>query len=195
MGITQRGADLLYAFKFLKVLTTPWKETSAFKLNVIDENGKRNRSVALDSSERLDAYTPFLRLAYNIKRLIDKVPGTQSRLGNLAAGLYLMKEKYHMTDKRLHSILEKVGVDSMDFLAEDAQWFILEDKRIAPGLYNLSNNKILNKNYEELAFVRDKVQVSNECYPVGEVFGLPIYEVTHVRTNTKIYITASELIK
>ena len=42
------AVDAFIAYKFIKILTTPWKETEAYKLGIIDENGnvlrKRKRS-------------------------------------------------------------------------------------------------------------------------------------------------------
>ena len=40
-----------------------------------------------------------------------------------------------------------------------------------------------------------KVKVNLDCYPIDTVFGLNIYEVTHLKTNQNIYITTNELIR
>ena len=42
-GTVSRIADLFYAFRFLRLLTMPWKKTAAFKTGVIDDKGKRIR--------------------------------------------------------------------------------------------------------------------------------------------------------
>ncbi len=36
--------------------------------------------------------------------------------------------------------------------------------------------------------------VNENCYPVGNVFGIDIYEATHKRTRQKVYVTIDELI-
>ena len=36
---------------------------------------------------------------------------------------------------------------------------------------------------------KDQIRISKESYPVGDVFGVDIYEATHMRTNQKIYVT------
>ena len=41
MGLLLRGADTVYALRFLRLLTMPWEKTAAFKAGVIDENGNR----------------------------------------------------------------------------------------------------------------------------------------------------------
>jgi len=195
MSIGTRAADLAYTFRFLKILTTPWEETSAYKLGIIDDKGKRNKSQKLDTSKHKSAYTTFLRLVYNIKRLIQKVPGAGGKLGNLAAGLWLIKENLNMSDKALEKMLSEMGVDPLDLLQEESQWFLLEDKRISPGVYRVSSDKIVNSTYEEVVRAKDPIRISEKCYPIGEVLGLDIYKATHIRSNQEIYITASELIK
>ena len=75
MGILKRAADLGYTFRFIRMMVMDWTSWDAYKLGIIDENGKRNKSVRLDDDEKKSAYTPFIRLAANIKRLVAKLPG------------------------------------------------------------------------------------------------------------------------
>ena len=39
MGIISRTGDLFYAFRFLKLLVTPFEKTKAFELGIIDQEG------------------------------------------------------------------------------------------------------------------------------------------------------------
>ena len=41
MGLLLRGADTVYALRFLRLLTMPWEKTAAFKAGVVDMNGER----------------------------------------------------------------------------------------------------------------------------------------------------------
>ena len=59
MGILSRAGDLVYTFRFLKLLTTSWEDMSAFKLGLIDAKGKRVKTVNVDTSEKKSAYTAF----------------------------------------------------------------------------------------------------------------------------------------
>jgi len=152
MGIIKRGADLVYAFRFVKMLVTNWKDWDAFKLGLIDEDGKRDKSVKLDNDEKKSAYTPFIRLTANIKRMLSKIPGGGSKLGSFAAALYLIKEQYGIKDDKMAKILREHGIDTIDILAEQSEWFILEDLKISPGIYRIKENKILNTTFEEMVF-------------------------------------------
>ena len=90
MGRLKKAADITYTFRFIRMLVLDWKELDAYKLGIIDENGKRNKNEKLDSSEKKDAYTPFIRLCANIKRLVANIPGGGSKLGSFASALYLI---------------------------------------------------------------------------------------------------------
>ena len=105
MGIIQRAGDLVYSFRFITLLVTPFEKTKAFELGIIDENGKRNKDVKLDTSERKSAYTSFHRLVFNIKKIIAKAPGGSTRLASYAAALYLIREKLELTDKSIQRIV------------------------------------------------------------------------------------------
>ena len=195
MGILKRAADLTYAFRFIRMMVMDWKSWDAYKLGIIDENGKRNRNVKLDNDEKKSAYTPFIRLAANIKRLVAKLPGGGSKLGSFASALYLIKEKYNLKEKNLKDICEKCDVEILDFLNEKNEWFLLEDKQLSPGIYRVANPKLLNKSCSEMVWPKDQVRINDECYPVGDVFGVDIYEATHIKTNQNIFITANELLR
>ena len=193
MGIIKRAADLAYTFRFIRLMAMDWKSWDAYKLGIIDENGKRQRNVKLDNDEKKSAYTPFIRLAANIKRLVAKLPGGGSKLGSFASALYLIKEK--VGQKGIEDICKKFNVDVLDFLNEQNEWFLLDNKQLSPGIYRVTSPKLLNKTCDELVWPKDQVRIKEECFPVGDVFGVDIYEATHVNTNRQIYVTASELLR
>lgn len=186
MGLLKRAGDLVYTFRFLKLLTTNFEDTEAFKLGLIDAKGKRLQKP--DTAEERNAYTPFHRLVFNIKKLI---PG--GKVGSYASALYLIKEQFTISEKQIVEGLNKLGVDHLDLLAEDSKWFVLEDGRLSPGDYKLMNDKVLNSTCEDIVRRKDYITVGEDCFPVGNIFGLSIYEVTHKRTNQKVYTTAGEL--
>ena len=195
MGILKNAADTVYAFRFIRMMVMDWKSWDAYKQGVIDENGKRNREVKLDTDDKKSSYTPFIRLVANIKRLVAKIPGGGSKLGSFASALYLVKEKANLSERGLKSICEKCDIEVLDFLNENNEWFLLENKQLSPGVYRVNNPKLLNKSCSELVWAKDQIRIQEDCFPVGDVFGVDIYEATHIRTNQDIYITASELIR
>ena len=195
MGMLQRAGDLIYTFRFLTLLVTPFEKTKAFELGIIDEDGKRIKSVKLDDREKKGAYTPFHRLVFNVKKLIAKAPGGKSSVASYAAALYLIKEKLDLSDASIKKIIKETGHNPFDFLNEDSQWFLLEDYMLSPGVYRLKYDKVVNSTIEELVKTKDQIRVLPESYPVGEIFGLHIYEAEHIRTTQKISLTIEELIR
>jgi hypothetical protein len=195
MGLLKRAADLTYTFRFIRMLVMKWENWDAYKLGIIDETGKRKKEVKLDSDEKKSAYTPFIRLAANVKRLLSNIPGGGSKLGSFAAALYLIKEKCNLTDRNLEKILKECNIETIDFLTEESQWFMLENKQISPGIYRLYNPKILNSSCEELVWSKDQIRIEEDSYPVGDVFGIDIYEAIHLKTNQKIFISSNEIYK
>jgi len=195
MGVVKQAADLAYTFRFIRMLVMDWKNWDAYKLGIIDENGKRQRKVDIDTDEKRSPYTPFIRLCANIKRLTSKIPGGGSKLGSFASALFLIKEKHNLSPNNLEKIIKECGFDTYDFLQEESQWFVLQDKRLSPGIYRVNNSKLLNNSCEEMVWAKDQVRINEEAYPIGDVFGIDIYEAIHVKTNQKVFISTNEIYK
>lgn len=188
MGLIKRAADLAYTFRFARLLVLDWKEWDAYKLGIIDEDGKRIRSVKLDTDDKKSAYTAFIRLAANVKRLVG-----QNKLTSIASALYLMKESYDLKNSHIEKIVEDLDLHILDFLAEDNKWFVLDKGVLSPGVYRLKEDKVLNSTMDDIVFAGDKIRVDVDSYPVGEILGLSIYEATHIRTKQSVYITVGEI--
>ena len=199
MGLIKSAADIAYTFRFLALLVTPFDKTKAFEKGIIDEKGKRlvkpPFSKIEDRENYANYYTPFIRLVFNIKKLMAKAPGGSSRIASYAAALYLIKENFSVSEKNMRKDLLKAGIDPSDLLAEESKWFMLEDNQLSPGVYSLKYEKVLNTTCEPTVNAKDKVRIHDECFPVGDIFGLNIYEATHMRSQQKLYITAEELLR
>ena len=94
-----RAIDLFVTYRFLKLLTTPFEKTDAFKLGIIDEKGNRiNKPKSTTSSRTFNtkenAYTILHKLVFNIKKIFEKVPGLRTKVGTYAAALFLLKDTF-----------------------------------------------------------------------------------------------------
>lgn len=187
MGIIKKAGDLVYTFRFLRLLTMNFEDMEAYKLGLIDEKGKKLKNA--ETSEEKDVYTPFHKLVFNIKKLIPA-----GKIGSYASALYLLKDNYGISDSKITHGLELLDIDITDILSEGSQWLILEDGRLSPGSYRVKNAKLLNVTLDEMVNPKDRIKVEPNTYPIGEIFGLNIYEATHVNTKKKIYITIDELL-
>ena len=87
--------DAFIAYKFIKILSTPFEDTEAYKLGIIDKNGKiLKKRKELKTGEEKKAYTIIHTLVWNLKKILVKVQLGKSRVGSLAAALYFLKEEF-----------------------------------------------------------------------------------------------------
>ena len=134
-----RIVDNLIAYRILSMLVTPFDKTSAYRLGIIDEKGKLLRKMAdLRTDEERSGYTYLHRLVFNLKRILIKLPGGDSKLKNIVAAFFLIKECYEKNDttalleekymvilqkleeKNITLVEEELFVEEFMFLNEDA---------------------------------------------------------------------------
>lgn len=85
--------DGLIAFRILFLLVQPFDKTDAFKLGIIDKDGTLLKSSdKFTTDDERNALNPLVRLVFNLKRIIGKVPGGKSMLASLVAAYFLIKE-------------------------------------------------------------------------------------------------------
>lgn len=128
--------DNLIAYRVLSMLVKPFVETDAFKLGIIDDKGT-NLIKARDftTQEQKDAYNYLQRLVFNMKKLINKLPGGESKLKNLVAAFFLIREAYqtrtiYIAEEKLNDLVAKL--DEGIILAE-AQLIVEDFMRCEDG--------------------------------------------------------------
>lgn len=98
--------DNLAAMRVLYMLVTPFVDTAAYKLGIIDAKGTNLRkSKDLKTSAERDAYSYLHRLVFNLKKILTKLPGGASQLASIVAAMFLIKE-YVATGDRSMALLE-----------------------------------------------------------------------------------------
>jgi hypothetical protein len=103
-----RIIDNLIAYKVLKMLVTNFTDTEAFKLGIIDAKGKNLRKAnTLSTTQEKDAYTFLNRLVFNMKKIINKLPGGENKTKSLVAALWLVKETYESGSRSTAMMQEK----------------------------------------------------------------------------------------
>lgn len=194
MGLL-RTADLFYSLRFLRLLTTPWNKTKAFQLGLLDAEGKVLKKP--ESSTEKGAYNLFHKLVYNLKRLINKVPLGKSTLASYAAALYLIKENTNMSDKAISKTLKNatgIDISQIDLTEQIAdKWYLISESNcIQESNYTLLRDITLPNTGEPLAKKNTTVSIKEHA-PVGNIFGISVYEATHIKTKQKIYITQGDI--
>jgi len=106
--------DLVLVYQFLKRLVTPFDKTDAFKLGLIDKDGKKLKSA--ETSEEKAAMGYFDRLVFNLKRLLGKIPGGKSRIASYAAALLLIRESANPKEHYSEAELAEELLENIDML-------------------------------------------------------------------------------
>ena len=112
--MSTRLMDNLIALRLLYKLVTPFEQTNAFKLGIIDAKGKVLKPAStLKTEAEKNAYNYLDRLIFNVKRLINKLPGGESKLKNLTAAYFMVREKYenkssYINEKQFVALVEKL---------------------------------------------------------------------------------------
>ena len=199
-----RAIDLFVTYRFLRLLTTPFEDTDAFKLGIIDEKGNRIKlpkstkpAVELSTSELKNSYTILHKLVFNIKKIFSKVPGLRTKLGTYAAALFLLKDTFKesvddpdMFEKEFVKYLKENNIKFDDEISEEVIGF---GEVLPKGNYVLIND-ILNKEEEELSAKKgDKVIAFADEAPIDTVLGVDIFPVVHVKTQEKIYVSLEDI--
>ena len=94
MGAVATIGNIYFVYQFLKKLVTPFEKTEAFKLGIIDKDGKiLKKRRDLETKEEKSAYNLSDTLVWNLKKILGKIPLGKSKLASYAAALYLIKEQ------------------------------------------------------------------------------------------------------
>ena len=199
-----RAIDLFVTYRFIKLLTTPFNRTEAYKLGIIDKDGNRilqpnstQPAVELATAQLQNAYTVLHKLVFNIKKIFEKVPGLRTKVGTYAAALFLLKDtfKEHVEDpdvfeKEFMKYLKENDVEFDDSISEEVIGF---GEILPKGEYVLIND-ILNKEEEELSAKKgDKVIAFEDEPPVDTVLGVEIFPVIHDKSKEKIYVSLEDI--
>ena len=203
-----RAVDLFVTYRFLKLLTTPFEKTDAYKKGIIDKDGNRimkqagrnapkEVAVELNTPDLKNSYTILHKLIFNIKKLFAKVPGLRTKVGTYAAALFLLKDtfKEHVEDpdmfeKEFMKYLKENNIELDREISEEVIGF---GEVLPKGEYVLKND-ILNKEEEELTAKKgDKVVAFADESPVDTVLGVEIFPVVHMKTQEKIYVSLEDI--
>ena len=192
--------DAFITFRFLKLLVTPFNKTEAFKLGIIDERGKVLKKYrSLERIEERRAYTILHRLVFNVKKLIEKVPGGKSRLASYAAALFLIKEhvaEYHDSDGQ---VLEKEFYKYLkdNDLIEEEDGQIREEiafgDKLLKGTYKLVQNVGTDEEDKIIGRKGDKVTVFADQVAKDNVMGQDVFEVIHDETKQVLLVTIEDI--
>ena len=189
-----RAVDFFVVYRFLKLLVTPWHKQEAFKLGIIDKNGKalkRARDLGLESER--NAFTLLHRLVFNCKRIMQKIPLVRSQLGTYATALFLLKEHYKLENLPEGDInkflMENKLVNFDNTISEEVIGF---GSMLPMGEYKLKD-QVTGDDEEIDAQPGDIVNALEDTPPSDTILGVDVFPVIHKRSNKIIYVSLEDI--
>lgn len=188
--------DTLIVFRILKLLTTDFKDTNAYKFGFIDKDGNRikfkqsevskNQKIKNDpkTSEEKDSYTLLHKMVFNIKRLIQKVPLGKTKFATYATALALIKENMELNEVQTHKLLQEFG--TMFFGKDDLNETHHFDKLEVGGVYEL--RRTLHQ-LDETYVSRSEVVILDEH---SVIYGVTVY--TALINEDKVLVTFDDIL-
>ncbi len=114
------ASDNLIALTVLKRIVVPFNRTDAFKLKLIDKDGNVIKSP--QTIKEKNALTKLDLLAFNLKKILSKLPGGSSIAGSLVGALYLIKENvepdYDVLNYRFEAVMKLIN-SGVKFINEE----------------------------------------------------------------------------
>ena len=142
-----RAVDLFVTYRFIKLLTTPFNKTDAYKLGIIDEKGKvLIKSKKITNQKQRKAYTLLIRFVFNLKKLLAKV-GIRGPIGSAAAAaIAFFKEEYGDNPEVERVIYKHLKEQGFKFdIDEDYGKELSEGTyKVNRDIYNLEGDIVIN---------------------------------------------------
>ena len=181
--------DTVIVFRLLKLFSTKWEEMEAFKQGLIDEKGKRIKSVKPKTKEQKASYTLLHRLVFNLKRILELIPFGKTRLANYAAALALLKENFGLDSKYLeekfYQYLKEQGKVSDLLEGYDSTQNTLSEGRIYSLRTSLWNDD------DNIGYRDDEIQIIGLT---DNVMGVNIYK-GYNKTQDKVQFLTGHVVK
>ena len=192
-----RAIDLFVAYRFLRILTTPWDQQEAFKLGIIDKDGKLLRKAnTLKTEEEKSSFTLLHRLIFNLKRILHKIPGVKTKIGTYATALYLLKQHFATQveeEDTIETTFKNWCIDNGYIDLEDFNESVGEDEKyLAKGKYKLKQDVFTDKS--EIRGRKGDIVIAFADTPsTDEVLGQNIFKVVHKRSSQEMYVALEDL--
>ena len=188
-----RAIDLLITYRVIKMLVTPFEKQPAYALGIIDKNGKVLRKArTLKTAKEKEAYTLLHRFVFNLKRLINVVPGGKSKLGTYAAALgLLLKEGKDLNmvelERDLYKHLSENDLIKLDDINESVGFDFLQE-----GKY-IVTDQLEDLNGNITAEVGDIVYTTENQKPFDNYFGVNLYHVINEDTKKQVMVSEDNI--
>jgi len=193
-----RAIDLFVTYRFIRLLTTAFEKSDAFKMGIIDKDGNRTDK-KLETSAEKNAYTVLHKLVFNIKKIFGKVPGLRTKIGTYAAAIFLLKDtfKEHVEDpqvfeKEFMKFIKENNIELDDTIVEEVT---LDNGKLGKGIYKLTQDVIATEDDDDeiTAIEGDEVEVFEDTPAADTILGVDVFPVIHKKTKQKIFVSSEDI--
>ena len=193
-----RAIDLFVTYRFIRLLTTAFEKSDAFKMGIIDKDGNRTDK-KLETSAEKNAYTVLHKLVFNIKKIFGKVPGLRTKIGTYAAAIFLLKDtfKEHVEDpqvfeKEFIKFIKENNIELDDTIVEEVT---LDNGKLGKGIYKLTQDVIATEDDDDeiTALEGDEVEVFEDTPAADTILGVDVFPVIHKKTKQKIFVSSEDI--
>ena len=165
MGIFSTSFNIALVYKFLKALVTPFDQTEAYRLGIIDADGnilrkKRN----LKTSEEREAASMFERMIWKLKKLLEKLPLGKTKLATYAAALWFIKES-----EIPHAIRASEKIVGKALLLSESED---NDELLQSGFYILNEN-VYDLDDDILVKSGERIHIQQDFHTI--ICGIHVY--------------------
>lgn len=146
------------AYKMIKQLSMKWTSWDAYKLGLIDDKGNTLKSAQTPKEKEAMDYS--IRMVKNIKKMIEKLPFGQTRIGTLAAAMFLLKEEINGDEDYDLVMQEYINIDEnilsefgdIEPILTSGKWVNIE----TGAMYHLSEDQLPDEMYISVPLYRVK---------------------------------------
>ena len=183
---------------FFGYLPPPWEDQEAYKLGIIDKDGKllRKRNTLKTDAEK-KSFTLLHRLIFNLKRILHKIPVVRSKIGTYATALYLLKQHFAGQVENEDTIEKAFTgwlVDNGYLTKEELEESVIGIGATLPkGRYKLTQDIFAGNEGDIKGKKGDTVVAFADTPPTGSVIGQDIFVVIHQKSKEEIYVSLEDL--
>jgi len=163
----------IVAYQTVKMLSSNWKTWDIYKLGLIDAQGKQVRKA--ETSAEKAAMNFGTILVMNLKRMIEKLPFGKTRVGSLAAALFLLKEHNNVLDDQEFDLEISKYINILELQLNESDM----TTTIPAGKY-------VNKDTNAMYVIEDTESFAEE-------FNVPLFEMKNVITQEREVVSATDI--
>jgi|TARA_B100000953_G_scaffold174606_1_gene143795 ADP-glucose pyrophosphorylase len=98
--------DTYITYRIVTTLVKKWEDQDAYQYGIIDNKGKVLRKYKeLKDRKEKDSYTVLIRFIFNMKRLMEKIPGGKSKISSYAVAALVFLREEAEDDEQLKKLL------------------------------------------------------------------------------------------